>query len=186
MCVSREGLEVADAAIARASAEHFIALGREQAERGVTASAAAADHESCGVCVRVRDQPARAGDGVLDVGEAPLLFEPQPGGAAVACAAAISSRRALQPGGSSSTASEAGGRSKRLTLALRDSSRAPEPSRPLAQQSRAKREDIERMGRPPDGRKECDWLGGRNVAVDVLVKEERSTQDAVSSLTQRG
>ena len=87
--VAREGLEVADAVIARARAEHFVAFGRERAERGVTPGAAAADHEPLGVGVPVRDQPARCGDAVLDVDETPLFFEPQPIGAAVAGAAAI-------------------------------------------------------------------------------------------------
>src|ERR1700722_10620805 len=40
------------------------------------------------------------------------------------------------------------------------------------------------MGRPPAARRENDWLGGRNVATDLLAKEERATQDAVSSVVQ--
>src|SRR5271165_3646479 len=87
--VAREGLEVADAIIARASAEHFVVFRRERAERRVAAGAAAADHEPLGVSVPGLDQPARAGDAVLDVDEAPLSFEPQPIRAAVAGAAAI-------------------------------------------------------------------------------------------------
>ena len=66
-----------------------IVFRRERAERRVAAGAAAADHEPLGVGVPVLDQPARAGDAVLDVDEAPLSFEPQPVGAALACAAAI-------------------------------------------------------------------------------------------------
>src|ERR1700723_1502005 len=87
--VAREGLEVADAVITRTGAEHFVVFRRERAECRVTAGAAAADHEPLGVGVPVRDQPARAGDAILDVDETPLFAEPQPVGAAVACAAAI-------------------------------------------------------------------------------------------------
>src|ERR1700677_849039 len=40
------------------------------------------------------------------------------------------------------------------------------------------------MGRLPPARRENDWLGGRNVATDLLAKDERPTQDAVSSVVQ--
>jgi hypothetical protein len=43
--VAREGLEVADAVIARTGAEHFVVFRRERSERRVTAGAAAADHK---------------------------------------------------------------------------------------------------------------------------------------------
>ena len=40
------------------------------------------------------------------------------------------------------------------------------------------------MGRLPAARGENDWLGGRNVATDLLAKDERATQDAMSSVVQ--
>src|SRR5271165_2931122 len=87
--VAGQRLEIADAVIARAPAEHFLAFRRQRAERRIAAGAAAADHEPPGVGVPFLGEPARAGDAVLDVDKAPLSFEPQPVGAAVACAAAI-------------------------------------------------------------------------------------------------
>ena len=74
--VARESLKVADAVLARTRAKHFVVFRRERAERRVTASAAAANHELLGIGVPVLDQPARAGDAVLDVDETPLFFEP--------------------------------------------------------------------------------------------------------------
>jgi hypothetical protein len=40
------------------------------------------------------------------------------------------------------------------------------------------------MGRLPAAGWESDRLGGRNVATDFLAKDERATQDAVSSVVQ--
>ena len=36
----------------------------------------------------------------------------------------------------------------------------------------------------PAARRENDWLGGRNIATDLLAKDERATQDAMSSVVQ--
>jgi hypothetical protein len=43
---------------------------------------------------------------------------------------------------------------------------------------------VERKGRFAAARGENDWLGGRDVATDLLAKDERATQDAVSSVVQ--
>ena len=174
--VARKGLEIADAVIASARTEDFLAFGSQRAKRCVTSGAAAADHEPLRIGVSFLDQAARAGDAILDVYNAPSSLEPQPVGAAIAGAAAIihveHPNAAARPVLRRKRERARGGR-RRPSVTFHQ-------HRGLLVRRRGelgrKRGIVERMGRLPASSREGDRLRDRDITTDVLAKDERATQ----------
>ena len=86
---SRKRRKVAHAIVARARAEGLLAFGRKGAQGGVTAGAAAADHQPVWVGVAILHRISGAVNAVVDIRDAPLELQAQSIRTAITRAAAI-------------------------------------------------------------------------------------------------
>src|ERR1700735_776265 len=87
--IARERNKVAHAVIACSRAKRNLMLRCKGAQRGIAASAAAADHQTVRVGVAIRCQVASPADAVLNVENAPLPLQPKPVRTAVSRAPAV-------------------------------------------------------------------------------------------------